>query len=126
GCDEDVLEYGHVGERARHLVSPPDAEPAPGGRVQTRDGLVSEGDDARVGGQIAGDEAEQAGLARSVRPHDPDGVPGPDGQAEVFRDDDLAEALRHVVELENGTSHAYRVPCLPCSGLRRRWASGRR
>ena len=84
-------------ERPRHLVRPPDAEPAPGGGVQPGDRAPGERDLAGVGGQVAGDEAEQAGLASAVRPHDPDRVPGADRERQVFRDDDAAEPLRHVV-----------------------------
>ena len=59
-----------------------------------------EGDLTGVRSQIAGDEAEQAGLASAVRPHDPDDVAGPTLERELLGDDDLAEPFRHLVELE--------------------------
>jgi hypothetical protein len=122
GGDEDVLEHGHVGERPRHLVGPPDAETAACGRVEPGDVTAGEADAAGARGKVARDEAEQAGLASAVRPHDPDRVPGADREAEVFRDDDTAEPLRHVVELEEWAAHANReLPWLTC------WsAAGRR
>ena len=92
----------------RDLVSPPDAETAPGGRVQPGDVPPGEAHLAGAGGQVAGDEAEQAGLASPVRPHDPDGVPGADRETEIFRDDDAAEPLRHVVELKKWSSSCSR------------------
>ena len=58
-------------------LSPGSGQVAFGGRTITR--LDSaERDLAGARGQVAGYEAEQAGLASPVRPHDPDRVPGPD------------------------------------------------
>src|SRR5580692_5536599 len=114
--DEDVLEHGHIGERPRHLVGAPDAEPAPRRRVQLGDLAPGEGDLPGARGQIAGDEAEQAGLAGSVRPHDPDGVPGPDLEREVLGYDDTAEAFRHAIQLEQRVCHPVR--CWSARGFR--------
>src|SRR5580692_10777632 len=114
--DEDVLEHGHIGERPRHLVGAPDAEPAPRRRVQLGDRAPGEGDLPGARGQIAGDEAEQAGLAGSVRPHDPDGVPGPDLEREVLGYDDTAEAFRHAIQLEQRVCHPVR--CWSARGFR--------
>ena len=116
GGDEQVLEHGHVPERPRHLVRAADAQPAPRGRVQLGDRAPGEADLARAGGEVAGDEAEQAGLASAVRPHDPDHVAGPDGQRQVLRDDDPAEPFRHVVELEQRACHP--VTCWSAAGRR--------
>ena len=76
GGDQHVLEHGHVRKRPRYLVGAADAEPAPGRRVQPGDRAPGEGDVPGPRGQVTGDEAEQAGLAGSVRPHDPNRVPG--------------------------------------------------
>jgi hypothetical protein len=95
--DQDVLEHRHAGERAWDLIGPPDAEPAPAGRVEPGDVAPGELDVAGVRGQVTGNQAEQAGLASAVRPDDPDRVPGADREREVFCDDDAAEPLRHVV-----------------------------
>jgi hypothetical protein len=105
GRDEDVLEHGHVTERPRHLVGAADAQSAPRGRVEPGDRAPGEADLARGGGEIPGDEAEQARLAHPVRPHDPGRLPGPDRQRQVFRDDDPAEPLRHVVKLKQRARH---------------------
>ena len=103
--DQQVLEHGHVRERARHLIGAPDAQPAPRRRIQLGDRAAVEGDLTGARSQIAGDEAEQAGLASSVRPHDPDGVAGSDAERELLGDDDLAEPFRHLVELEQRAGH---------------------
>jgi len=100
GGDEQVLEHGHVAERPRHLVGAADAQPGPRGRVQLGDRAPGEADRPGIRGQVAGNEAEQAGLARSVRPHYPDDVPWADGQRQVLSDDDAAEPLHHALELE--------------------------
>jgi len=83
----------------------------PKARFDHREGdvLPGETDLAGPGGKVAGNEAEQAGLAGPVRSHDPDGVPGADRETEIFRDDDAAEPLRHMVELKKWTSHAHTV-----------------
>jgi hypothetical protein len=94
--DQQVLEHGHVAERPRHLVGAADAQPAPRGGIQPGHRAPGEADLARAGGEVAGDEAEQAGLAGAVRPHDPDHVPGRHAERQVLRDDDAAEPLRHV------------------------------
>ncbi len=111
--DEHVLEHCHVRERPRYLVSSPDAEPAPGGRVKLGDLAPGEGDLPGVGGQVTGDEAEQAGLARSVRPHDPYRVPRIDAERQVLGDDDPAEPFRHVLQVKQWTCHP-----VMCSSVR--------
>jgi hypothetical protein len=105
GGDQEVLEHGHVPERARHLVGAADTQPAPGGRVQPGDRAPAEADLAPAGSEIPGDEAEQARLASTVRPHDPHRVAGSDGQRQVLRDDDPAEPFRHVVERKQRLAH---------------------
>ena len=75
------------------------------GRTVTRLDAAGEADLARTGGEIPGDEAEQARLARTVRPHDPDRFPRPDRQRQVFRDDDPAEPLRHMLKLKQRARH---------------------
>jgi hypothetical protein len=114
--DEEVLEHGHIPERPWHLVRAADAEPAPRRRIQLSDRSPGEADLAGPGGQVAGDEAEQAGLASAVRPHDPDHLPGPDGERQVLRDDDPAEPFRHIVELEERAGHP--VTCWSARGRR--------
>jgi hypothetical protein len=91
----------------RYVATLDQAEAAAGGRVQPGDVPPGETDLAGARGQIAGDEAEQAGLASPVRPHYPDGFPGANRETEIFRDGDAAEPLRHVVELKEWTSHAF-------------------
>ena len=68
-------------------------------------------------GQVAGDEAEQAGLASSVRPHDPDRVPGADGERQVLRDDDPAEPRL----LRRPDSHCVLADLPDDGGTHREW-----
>src|ERR1035438_2209059 len=77
----------------------------PSATSQLGDRAPAEADLARAGGEVPGDEAEQARLARAVRPHDPDSVPRTDGQRKILRDDDPAEPLRHVIELNQRARH---------------------
>ena len=70
GRYENVLEHGHLLERARDLVGPPDPQPAPRGRIEVVDHPAPEQDPAPVGGQVAGDDAEQTGFTGSVRADD--------------------------------------------------------
>ena len=105
GGDQHVLEHGHVSEGPRHLIGAADAEPAPGRRVQLGDLSPGEGDASSPGRQVTRNQAEQAGLARSVRPHDPDRVPGSDRERQVLDDDDPAEPFRHVVQFKQWFGH---------------------
>ncbi len=108
GGHEHVLEHGHRAERLGYLEGPSDAEAAPGGRVQPGDRLAGEPDLARRRCQVARDEAEQAALARAVRPDDADHVAGTDGERQVVRDHDPAEALGQAVELQQGRPRGFR------------------
>ena len=58
-------------ERARHLVSPADPEPAARGRVQAVHHAPFEDHLPPVGGEVPGDDAEDAGLAGPVGPTTP-------------------------------------------------------
>jgi hypothetical protein len=103
---EHVLEDRHVLERPRHLVRASDAQPAPDGRVQTRDRRPVEHHLAAVLPEVPGDQAEEAGLPRAVRTDDADGVTGAHRHGQVVGDDDAPEPLGEVVELEQRSHDA--------------------
>ena len=91
-----------AGVKPWHLVGAADAEPAPAGRVS----LVTDARRTRrfrPGRQVTRNQAEQAGLAGAVRPHDPHCVPGSDRERQVFGDDDPAEPFRHVVQFKQSS-----------------------
>ena len=73
--------------RQRCAVPDPDDRPA------------VELDVAGVDRQVAGDHAEQRGLARTVRPDDAEGRAGVDAERQAVGDDDLPEPLADRVEL---------------------------
>ena len=98
--DQHVLEHRHLFERPGHLVRAADPEARPDRGVDPGDRSAVEPDLAGIGVEVAGDHAEDAGLAGAVRADDADGVAGLDDERQVLGDRDLAEPLRDVVELE--------------------------
>ena len=61
---------------------------------------------AAVGLLLAGDHAEQRGLARAVRADDADDSPGRNLEAQVVDQQAIAVALRHVLELDDAVAQA--------------------
>ena len=78
---------------------------AAGRRVQPGDFPAVEGDPSRARREVAGDEAEQAGLASTVRPHDPYRVTGADGERQVLGDDHPAEPFGHSAQVKQRDCH---------------------
>src|ERR1019366_2608055 len=97
-------------DRRGRLVGPPDTEPASRGRVQPGDGLPAE--PYLPGGrrEITGDQAEQAGLSRAIRADDTHDVTSANGQRQLVRDDDLAEAFGDRLELQQDPRRCLRHP----------------
>ena len=80
----------------------------------------------RDGALVRGDGAEQheqgGGLARPVRPEEPDPLPGRDGDADVVHGLNVAEALHEGAGIERGfhrgsVSPGRRPPCRGISGI---------
>jgi hypothetical protein len=64
----------------------------------SRDVLVEQGDRAAVGGQLAGDQVEERGLAGAVGADDEPALAGLDEQVDVGRDTQPAERLRQLAD----------------------------
>ena len=70
-ADQQILEHGELFERLRDLAGAADAGAATLAALALKIAAV-EADDAGVLRELAGDQVEQRGLARPVRPDDAD------------------------------------------------------
>src|SRR5436309_770053 len=109
---EHVVERGERGEHARELKRTSDSARADRGGREADQAPALEANVATVGGQRAGDAVEQRGLARAVRSDEPDDLAGLDRDAHARERRHAAEALRHVVDLEEA-----HVAVTPASGV---------
>jgi hypothetical protein len=99
-ADQHVLARGQPGERSNELEGAGDAPDTNCVRGQPADGMAVEADLSGVGAQGAGDEIEQRGLARAVRPHDADQLAFRQREADVADGAHPAEALADARHLE--------------------------
>ncbi len=97
---DDLVEHAEAAEQPDVLVGPGDALPADGVRAVARDLGVLEDDGALVGTVEAGDQVEQAGLARAVGAHQAHHGAGGHAQGDAVNGLDPAEVLGDVLEVQ--------------------------
>ena len=91
--DQQVLEHGELLERLRDLMGAADAGAAASLRRRAGEVTAVEANGAAARRKAAGDQVEQRGLARAVRPDDAERLARRDRQIEIVGDDDRAEAF---------------------------------
>src|SRR5687767_4994936 len=110
---QQVLQHRHAGEGARDLEAARDAAPRALPGRQARDLLAVELDRAGVVAQRARDAVDQRGLARAVRPDQPEALAARDSDAHAVERGEAAEALRDGAYLEERFSHFLNSPRMP-------------
>ncbi len=103
-ADEQVLHHAQVVEEPDVLEGP--AHP-PGHDLVRRppaDLVTLESDAPRIRRDEPGDQVEQRGLARAVRPDHADQLARPDGQRDVVGGRQSAEALAQPLDLQQGAA----------------------
>ncbi|MCP2064672.1 hypothetical protein AB7M42_006846 [Bradyrhizobium diazoefficiens] len=95
-----ILEYGHTLERLRDLKRPADAGTATRVGSECGDVFSVKQDRSGIAAQIAGDQTEQSGLARSVRSDDTDEFACPNLKRQARDHDHVAIALADVPQFE--------------------------
>src|SRR5450631_3345635 len=92
-ADQEVLKHGEFFERLRNLVGTAEAGlAAPLWRL-AQEVVAVEANAAGGWREAAGDQVEQRGLTRAVRPDDADRLARPDVEIKIIGDDDQAEAF---------------------------------
>src|SRR5262245_66477485 len=71
-----------------------------------------------IGGEVAGDQVEEGGLARPVRTDDQPPLARHDGERDVLRRRQAAEALAQMRDLERGRRHCAGSEAVPPAALR--------
>jgi hypothetical protein len=118
-ADEQVLEHGEILERLRNLVGAADAGPAAPLRRLLQEVSAVETNAAGRRRQAAGDQVEQRGLARAVRPDDADRLARRDYEIEIVGDDDRAEAFLQACDFQHEMSTRRAIRRWPPFGRRR-------
>ena len=116
-ADEHVFVDGHLRERMRNLIRPPDAAPATLGRRERRDVLAAEHDASRIRPDPAADQVEQRRLAGAVGSDDPDSLSLSDGEGEVVGDLQRTVSLADAFDLEKGRRRGHSSSSLPWVGI---------
>src|SRR6516165_8321017 len=114
--ERHVVEDGKIEEQRGDLERPRQTKLAASVGGQRRDVAAFETDAPGVGGNLAGELADQRGLARAVRPDDGVKLALRHAKRNGVRGDDAAEALGQFLDLEQRISHG----ALPPAGRRYR------
>ena len=100
--DAHVLQHGELGEDARDLKRPRDPAAAARGRGERGDVGALEDHAPRRRREQAGDQVEERGLARAVRPDERAELAGVHDQADVAHRPQRAEGAAEPVRLQHG------------------------
>ena len=100
----DVLEDAELREQARGLERAPQPCPGPLGHGQGGDVIAVEQDATGCGPDHARDRVEQCGLARAVRPDDPDEGTGRDVEVDILEDRRATDLQAETLDAERRTA----------------------
>jgi hypothetical protein len=98
----DIFGAIHAVKHAHELKGPAEAETRNAVRRHSRNVLACETDRSGIRTQHAGDEIKRRGLARSVRPQQPDDLAGLNRQIQRVDGDKAAKRPDQASDLENG------------------------
>ena len=104
GVEVDVLADGEIAVQAEALRHVGDPVLDPFG--VRRDARAPHQRISRAGPQDAGQHAERGGLARAVRPHQPEQLAGGDVEGEARHRREVAESPREAAQRDRGLRHA--------------------
>ena len=105
-------------KQRENLIGAREAEVHASLRGHAQEFLPEQPDRTGIGGEVAGDQVEQRGLAGPVRADDQAALARHDGERYVLRGRQAAEALAEMRDLERGRRHCAGSDAVPRAALR--------